>query len=133
MKVFLDTNVLISAFATRGLCEDVMRAVLIEHELVVGEVVLEELQRVLETKFAVPLEIVQGLVDLLSQQRVVPRPDRPADIDIRDASDRWILASAIAGRADVLVTGDRDLLELESAGGLQILSPRGFWTLLTGK
>tara|TARA_Y100000590_G_C15710915_1_gene1010249 strand:+ start:1307 stop:1432 length:126 start_codon:yes stop_codon:yes gene_type:complete len=40
MKVFLDTNVLVSAFATRGLCADVMRVILTEHELLIGEVVL---------------------------------------------------------------------------------------------
>ena len=51
MKVFLDTNVLVSAFATRGLCADVMRVILTEHELLIGEVVLTELQRILSKKF----------------------------------------------------------------------------------
>ena len=43
MKVCLDTNVLVAAFATRGLCADVLRTVLVDHELVMGEVLLEEL------------------------------------------------------------------------------------------
>ena len=47
MKVFLDTNVLVAAFATRGLCADVMRVVLAEHQLITGEVVLSELRRAL--------------------------------------------------------------------------------------
>jgi hypothetical protein len=37
VKVFLDTNVLVSGFAARGLCADVMRLVLAEHELIMGE------------------------------------------------------------------------------------------------
>ena len=47
MRVFLDTNVLVSAFATRGLCADVLRLILAEHTLVTGEVVLRELRRAL--------------------------------------------------------------------------------------
>jgi len=37
VKVFLDTNVLVSALATRGLCADLLRKVLTEHELLVGK------------------------------------------------------------------------------------------------
>lgn len=40
MRVFLDTNVLVSAFATRGLCADLMRHVLAEHDLITGEVII---------------------------------------------------------------------------------------------
>jgi predicted nucleic acid-binding protein len=47
VRVCLDTNVLVAAFATRGLCADVLRTVLAEHDLVVGEVILAELRRVL--------------------------------------------------------------------------------------
>jgi len=39
VKVFLDTNILVSGVATRGLCADVIRLVLAEHELITGEVV----------------------------------------------------------------------------------------------
>ena len=42
MRVFLDTNVLASAFGTRGLCADVLRLIMAEHELITGEVVVEE-------------------------------------------------------------------------------------------
>jgi len=47
VRVFLDTNVLVSAFATRGVCADLVRFVLAEHTLVTSEVVLRELRRVL--------------------------------------------------------------------------------------
>jgi predicted nucleic acid-binding protein len=47
VKVFLDTNVLVSAFASRGLCADLMRYLLAEHELLAGEAVLTELRRAL--------------------------------------------------------------------------------------
>jgi len=129
VRVFLDTNVLVSAFATRGLCADVMRHVLAEHELVVGEVVLRELRRVLRTKIKVPAAVVTAIEGVLREHEVVPKPRSTPPLALRDASDRWVLASAIAGRADVLVTGDRDLLEIAAQSPVPIVDPRGFWTL----
>jgi putative PIN family toxin of toxin-antitoxin system len=51
-------------------------------------------------------------VTFLREHEVVPEPDAPSELAIRDEGDRWVLASAIAGSAEVLVTGDRDLLDL---------------------
>jgi uncharacterized protein len=131
VRVFLDTNVLVAAFATRGLCADVARVVLAEHELITGEVVLTELRRVLVQRVKLPTPIVDDILALLRDQDVVPKPKRPSDVQVRDPDDRWILASATAGRADVLVTGDQDLLDVAGKAPLLILSPRGFWDLLS--
>jgi putative PIN family toxin of toxin-antitoxin system len=130
VRVFLDTNVLVSAFATRGLCADVMRLVLAEHELIIGDVVLRELRKALRMKLKLPPATVTAIEELLRESEVVPRPRTPSDLEVRDPDDRWVLASAIAGRADVLVTGDRDLLEVAARSPVRIIDPRGFWTLL---
>jgi putative PIN family toxin of toxin-antitoxin system len=130
VRVFLDTNVLVSAFATRGLCADVFRTVLAEHDLIVGEVVLEELERVLTTRFSVPGSTVAEVLGLLREQEVVARPARPADVSIADPDDAWVLASAQLGKVQFLVTGDQDLLELGKIEDLEILTPRGFWERL---
>lgn len=130
MRVFLDTNVLVSAFATRGLCADVMRQVLAEHELIVGEVVLRELRKALRVKLKLPPATMTAIEELLRESEVIPRPRTPSDLEVRDPDDRWVLASAIAGRADVLVTGDRDLLEVAARSPVRLVDPRGFWTLL---
>lgn len=131
MRVFLDTNVLVAAFATRGLCADVMRVVLAEHRLVTAEVVVAELREVLRRRIRLPAAVVDDIVALLRDQEVVPKPRQPSDVPVRDPDDRWILASATAGRADVLVTGDRDLLDVADTAPLPILDPRGFWNLLS--
>lgn len=130
MRVFLDTNVLVSAFATRGLCADVLRVVIAEHELVVGEVVLEELRKVLLEKFKVPPEHATQVEDLLRSYEVLPMPETMDALELRDKSDRWVLANARAGNIDVLVTGDADLLEVARKAGVRIISPRGFWNEL---
>ncbi len=131
MRVFLDTNVLVAALATRGLCADVMRVVLAEHQLITGEVVLSELRKTLRRRIKLPAATVDDILALLREQEVVPKPRKPSDLPIRDPDDRWILASAMAGRADVLVTGDRDLLEIAHKTPLPVLDPRAFWDLLS--
>jgi putative PIN family toxin of toxin-antitoxin system len=130
VRVFLDTNVLVSAFATRGLCADLLRFVLPEHELITGEVIIVELRRVLRDKLRVPASTVSAAEALLREQVVVPKPARPHPLPMRDPADRWALASAVRGKADVLVTGDSDLLEIASEAPLPILDPRGFWNML---
>ena len=133
MRVFLDTNVLAAAFATRGLCADLVRYVLAEHQLITGEVVLRELRDVLASRFKLPAGTIRDIVDLLQNQEVVAKPKKPALMPIRDADDAWILASAIEGRSDVLITGDHDLLDIADAAPLPILSPRGFWEFVRKK
>jgi putative PIN family toxin of toxin-antitoxin system len=130
VKVFLDTNVLVSALATRGLCADVLRQVLAEHELLVGERVLREVRRVLRVKLRVPQPAVDEIEQFLRTQTVVAATGTQALVKVRDADDARILAEAVAGGADVPVTGDRDLLDLADRSPLRIVTPRGFWELL---
>ncbi len=132
MRVFLDTNVLVAAFATRGLCADVVRAVLAEHELLTGEVNLTELRRALKTRLKVSPRVIKSVEELLRAQTVVARPKKPADVPVRDADDAWVLASAVVGHADVLVTGDAELLEIEEPP-LPIVTPRQLWERLHTK
>ena len=131
MRVFLDTNVLVAAFATRGLCADVVRVVLTEHQLITGEVVLSELRKALSRPIKLPAATIEDILALLRDQEVVPKPGKPSELPVRDPDDRWILASAMAGRADVLVTGDRDFLDIAAKAPLLVLSPRAFWDLLS--
>jgi len=128
--VCLDTNVLVAAFATRGLCADVLRTVLAEHHLVIGDVILAELRRVLSSKLKVPPDRIAALESVFAPFPIIPKPAEPASASIRDAADRWIVATAQAGNADVLVTGDRDLLDVQHELPVRTLDPRAFWELL---
>lgn len=128
--MFLDTNVLVSAFATRGVCADVLRVVLAEHTLVVGEVVLEELGRALRRRIGLPPQAVREIDEFLREHEVVPRPAERAELPTSDPDDQWVLASAIRGRVDVVVTGNRDLLDIARVAPLRIVDPRGFWDLV---
>ena len=134
MRVFPDTNVLASAFGTRGLCADLLRLIFRDHELMTGEVVIGELVRVLRRKFAVPPATVNQIEALLRSYHVEPRPHDLTELKLPDRNDRLVVASALKAKAEVLITGDHEMLDLEEKPeGLQILSARDFWNLVVGK
>jgi len=130
MKVFLDTNVLASAAATRGLCADVLRQVFASHQLFISEQVLNELNSVLRFKFGVGQDLIDDFIWLLQQDTVLAQPVQFPRVELQDKDDLPILGAAIAAGAEVLVTGDKELLELGHIKDLEILSPRQFWEKL---
>jgi len=130
VRVALDTNVLASAIGTRGLCADLLRVVLLEHELVIGELVLKELRRNLAKKFRLSPVVIAEFDAMLRAQAQVGGGADAVDIAGLDESDARVLAEALAARADVFVTGDGQLQALGDRAPLPILSPRQFWDLL---
>ena len=130
MKLSLDTNVLASAAATRGLCADVLRETLASHELVISEQVLRELRRVLRSKFRVDQDLVDEFISLLEQETVFAHPSPLPGITLEDRDDVAIVGAAIAGGAEVLITGDKELLGLKRIKRMELLSPRQFWEKL---
>lgn len=127
MRVFLDTNVLVSAFTTRGLCSDLLNSVLTEHQLVLGEAVLTELSRVLSRKMGMPQATIAEAEAFLRREASVVSQGVDSRVSIRDKDDVVILGQAVEALADVLVTGDRDLLDMTEDVPVDVLSPRGFW------
>jgi putative PIN family toxin of toxin-antitoxin system len=93
-------------------------------------VILTEFRRALKTKLRLPPERIAAAEAVFDAIEIVPKPKEAALIPIRDRADRWILATAMAGSADVLVTGDENLLSVAAKAALPIISPRAFWELL---
>ena len=131
MRVFPDTNVLYAALATRGLCSDLLRALLAEHDIVIGASVLVELRRNLLRKLRMPaerVEIVTGFISELELAHAASlRAGRPARIDAEDAA---ILECAAHARVEIFVTGDGALLKLGEYAGTPVVSPRNLWVRL---
>lgn len=131
MRVFFDTNVLVSAFLARGLCADLFRLVLSEHTLLSGEVVLTELHDVLSRKTRLPGDQIESIERLLRDQPVAPRPETTLQLGLVDPDDEWVVASALLVQADVLVSGDQGVLACTNPP-LPLLSPRSCWEHLRG-
>ena len=133
MRVFPDTNVLVSAFTARGLCANLIELVLKEHELLIGDVVLDEFRAVLRTKFRMATEPITRAETLLKRHRVVGRPLRTPRVRLADSNDLLVLASAMEAGSEVLVTGDAEILRVHTGiGRLKIRNPRQCWELLRG-
>jgi putative PIN family toxin of toxin-antitoxin system len=128
LRVFLDNNVLVSAFTTRGLCSDILRTVLTEHDLTIGAAVVDELRRVLK-RFGLPKPQIEEIVEFLDVYVSSTVPVSRRLPPVRDPDDALILAQAVGTGAEVLGTGDKDLLVIAAESPIKILSPREFWEM----
>lgn len=105
MRIALETNVLISAFATRGLSADVLNLALADHQLVLGETVLGEFARILRTKLEAPADIIEETTAFLRTQAGIISSAPPLALTT--------ISSVSPTRPPI-----------------RILNPRGFWDLL---
>ncbi len=129
MRLVLDTNVFIAAVAADGLCRDLVRIHLLPHAIITSEPLLRELRRTAREKFAVDADELPLLSQLRDEAEIVA-PARLAKRVCRDKDDDVVLATALMGKADMIVTGDDDLLVLKSYQGIRIITPRAFLELL---
>jgi putative PIN family toxin of toxin-antitoxin system len=128
MRLVLDANVLIAAFVARGICAELLEHCVREHEVVTSAAILEEIRRNLVDKVKVKGAQADQTVRLLRTRFEVVEPVVLEEAMSRDPDDDVVLGTAIAGRCDAIVTGDKDLLDLVSCRGIAIVSPRGFWS-----
>lgn len=129
MRVVLDTNVLIAAFVAHGQCHELLEHAARAHDLLTSDAILEELREKLTGKLGAASDTVERTLDLLrSRMTVVEISPLPVPT-CRDPDDDRILATALAARADCLVTGDADLLVLDPYAGIPIVRPADFWEL----
>ena len=127
MRVFLDTNVIVSAMATRGLCAEVLRDVLVRHQLIISEGLLGEVKRVLLGKLGIPHDVVKDVLNLLRDGSILSIPVPSAEYSIPNSMDKALVSAALNAKADLFVTGDAELLALAECGPMAIISPRKFW------
>jgi len=129
VRVVFGTNVLYSALAAKGFCEEVVDEAVAECDIVWSDPLKQELESLL-----IPLHKIgpatrvalEAYVDLCEFVEPEPLGERVCC----DEDDDVVLATALAGKADVIVTGDEDLLVLKKFRGIKILSPRQFLELL---
>ncbi len=129
MIVVLDTNVIVAALAAKGLCHEVVVRALGSSTVVTSQTLLDELEQTLRAKFILGPAATAFLKQLRARVRLVVPTPLAAPMS-RDADDDAVLATAVAARATVIVTGDLDLLVLRRCQGIDILTPRDFLSRL---
>lgn len=129
MKILLDANVVIAATATQGLCHLIVELCISDHELIVSERLLQEVAEKLRMKLKVPPAKIRSLLSLLKETGHSVKPLAVDSRACKDPQDLHILGAALAGKAELIITGDQDLLSLKSFQNIPIISPRSFWDL----
>ena len=133
MRVVFDSNALIAAYATHGLCHSLFELCLRGHQIVVSDAILQEVGLKLRRKVKVPAPIVRDILSFLKKHCLLDRPVPVPDGACRDPKDAAILGLAAAAHAECLVSGDKDLLVLKSYHESAILSPRQLYDRLRRK
>ena len=129
MRICLDSNALVAAFASRGLCADLLRLTLSDYDLVIPAVVVEEVRRVLAKKLKLPPSALSAAEAVIERCEIIPTGSTPSPISVPDPDDELVLAGALAGNAQILISGDADLLSVAAQSPIPILSPQAFLTL----
>jgi len=126
--VALDTSVLVAAqITTTGTCADVVKFTLREHRLVLSHYILDEFERTMIKKLRYPPEAARSFVDDYRAVALIVAPLLVAAGLCRDPADAAVLGTALAAKADMLVTVDRDLLDITAKFGVDIVNPREFF------
>ena len=129
MKIVLDTNVIVAAFASRGLSHLILRRCLEKHELILSPHIIQELEAAFIRKLKMPLEKVRLNIDALVKACFL-KDASPVDPSLcRDPEDLIVLGLAQSSKADIILSGDQDLLSIGSFQGIPILSARRFWDM----
>ena len=127
MKAVFDTNVLVAAFVTEGLCARLLgRARRRQMDLVISSFILNEFENVLFKKFSASKGQIRTATRLISEAAQIVSHASVVSGICRDPDDDQILSCALSAEADYLVTGDSDLLELKEFHGIRILTPAAF-------
>jgi putative PIN family toxin of toxin-antitoxin system len=128
VRAVFDTNVLLAAFLTEGVCAKLLgRARRRQFELILSPFILSEFKRVLSRKFGADrAEIASALSLVAEAASAMVDPKAPFPAVCRDKDDDQVLACVRDAGAAFLVTGDADLLVLGKSAGALIITPRDF-------
>jgi len=128
MKIFLDTNVLVGAvFSPTGVCFKVIEKVYEEHTIVISVEVLNELGDVLKRKTTLTDQEIAKVIYRHGKLGLVTQKQKKHAVAVRDPDDQIILERVLGEGAEILITGDKDLLDIRAeVKALKIVSPKAF-------
>jgi len=123
MRVVFDTNIFISAFVFSGSLAEktILKAIEIEDSLMISKEIINEILSVLSSKFSRDREALSHVAVYLSEIAKLVIPTKRVRI-LKDEPDNRILECALSGEADIIVTGDKEMLKLRECEGIRIIS-----------
>ncbi len=133
MIIVLDTNVIIAAFATEGLCHSLFELCIDQHEIYICDYLLLELTEKFEKKLKLSRKVNNDIMNYLTEVATLQNPPTLSHQVCRDKNDDIILSLAETVKAQFLISGDNDLLEIKKYKNTRIITPREFWEILRRK
>ncbi len=133
MKIVLDSNLIMAAFATRGLCAEIFEFCIERHDVYVCDQILSELNKNFEKKLKMPQDKIRLIIQYLKDHCNYIEDIEITERVSRDPDDDGIISLAVKSDSTFIVTGDKDLLVLKKYKQIQILTPREFWEVLKQK
>jgi putative PIN family toxin of toxin-antitoxin system len=128
LRIALDSSVLIAAHISRaGVCAELLEDVLLHHELVISEFILEELCRKLVGKLNYPKRDADQVAAFLRRVGIVVLPAALPPNLCRDPTDVPVLGTAVTGDCALLISVDRDLLDMRTVQDIPIIRPGEYW------
>lgn len=109
------------------MCAELLEDVLIHHQLVLSDFILDEVTRKFREKFGYPEREVRELRRFLTTTATLVAPATLPDTVCRDPDDIPVLGTAVAGNAELLISVDKDLLSVAHYQGVAIVKPGQFW------
>ncbi len=130
MRVVFDTNIFISAFVIpESLAEKaILKIIEGEDSLLISKDIIDEVLSVLSSKFGRDREELSHVAVVLSELAELVKPAGQLRI-LKDEPDNRILECAVYGKADLLVTGDKKILQLREYKGVRIISLKEYLEL----
>tara|TARA_B100000315_G_scaffold195228_1_gene186024 strand:- start:321 stop:722 length:402 start_codon:yes stop_codon:yes gene_type:complete len=127
MRVVFDTNIFVSAFAIPGSKAEqaIFRIIEGKDTLLISKEILNELLSTLAKKFSTNIEALSRVAVSLSDMADLIESQKNLKV-FKDDPDNRILECAVAGKADLIVTGDKKMLELKNFKGIKLLSLRNY-------
>ena len=127
MRLVFDSNILISALVLPGKQADkaISRIIEARDQLLISKPIIDEVLVVLARKFARDPEELARVAVLLTDLREMVRPKRRIRV-LKDDTDNRVLECAVTGDAELVVTGDRAMLELGEFEGVRVVSLREY-------
>jgi putative PIN family toxin of toxin-antitoxin system len=126
LKIVIDTNVLLSAQFFSGFTAEIYDYIWINHEIILSEWIITEFTRIAKLKIKVPENELNELINHIRNGVTILEPAGKKPVICRDTDDDNILWISESSKADILLTGDSDLLLLKTHGKTMILNPRQF-------
>ncbi len=130
MKIVLDTNIFISSIVFKGICREVFNEVIEKYQCFISPFIIGELKNKLQTKFLIAEPDVLNLEKDILRVFVLLNPHTELPSICRDTADNNIFQLAESANADYIISGDKDLLVLQTFKQTKIISPSEYLQIL---